>query len=637
VLFQRLYNWIKYKTLPPSILFKNRLFIERDNKNKRIMSNFGLSFRNSKWSSYSVYNIKTSFKQNYFNFFFFLFFIIFVIFFIINFKKYYLFSYSYNFLSFFFWFSLDSFDYYFSYFFWVIFSFFSFFFNSFYSYFFFNNFSNRNFLNFSVTNSKNILNKNEKLSLSKNDTNWFFYSFFTSNGDKKKINEIFDNKLIENLFSTNVNTKLWNVYSDFYLKLFKLTYFFNLTSSTKNSFFLSVFLNEINKLKTCNIGNFAHYFLNNTSFLTSYSFLFFNNNNTNLFNLINKKNEFYFLNSNKYWNIQTIENENNIYNFLINNKIGFFFFNNISHGKLNDFVQNNSEFNNFNLFIINQTKIAKINRWLYRYSILHRKLLKNSHKITMIKKILNFNFYSKNDFNKNLWTSEHLSKLFSKNSNTFNFFNAFNSLNINFFTENNNSSSNELMYSKTNNFFSITNGIKFYENSYFWFLKRFYIFNSLSNNSTYSNKTLSVSRTNEKGNYFLNKKTLNENFYYKSYFSFFNIYFNEIYYNFTNNNSNLFTSKNLNDVFLNINEKDFFNKDRLEIFPYFLSNINNSSSDFFVFNNLLKINTLNNNKRVIFFFNEPFVYSSITSNILFSNFNTDSFFLSDLNYFLMFK
>jgi hypothetical protein len=49
MLFQRLYNWIKYKTLPSSFLFKNRLFIERDSKHRRVLSNFGLSFRNSKW------------------------------------------------------------------------------------------------------------------------------------------------------------------------------------------------------------------------------------------------------------------------------------------------------------------------------------------------------------------------------------------------------------------------------------------------------------------------------------------------------------------------------------------------------------------------------------------------------------
>ena len=56
----RLYNWIKYKTLPPSVNFKNRLFIERDNKQRRIVSNLGWTFRNSKWSDYQRYNVSLS-------------------------------------------------------------------------------------------------------------------------------------------------------------------------------------------------------------------------------------------------------------------------------------------------------------------------------------------------------------------------------------------------------------------------------------------------------------------------------------------------------------------------------------------------------------------------------------------------
>ena len=57
MLFNRVFNWIKYKTLPPSILFLNRLFVERDSKHRRLTSNLGLTFRNSKWSMYARTNI----------------------------------------------------------------------------------------------------------------------------------------------------------------------------------------------------------------------------------------------------------------------------------------------------------------------------------------------------------------------------------------------------------------------------------------------------------------------------------------------------------------------------------------------------------------------------------------------------
>ena len=58
MLFSRVYNWIKYKTLPPSVLFLNRLFVERDSKHRCVLSNLGLTFRNSKWSMYARTNVQ---------------------------------------------------------------------------------------------------------------------------------------------------------------------------------------------------------------------------------------------------------------------------------------------------------------------------------------------------------------------------------------------------------------------------------------------------------------------------------------------------------------------------------------------------------------------------------------------------
>lgn len=59
MVFKRLFNWLKLKTLPSSVLFKNRLFIERDSKHRRVMTNWGLTFRNSKWTNYSLSNVST--------------------------------------------------------------------------------------------------------------------------------------------------------------------------------------------------------------------------------------------------------------------------------------------------------------------------------------------------------------------------------------------------------------------------------------------------------------------------------------------------------------------------------------------------------------------------------------------------
>lgn len=42
--------------LPNSVASKNRLFLERDSKHRRITANFGATFRNSKWADYSIKN-----------------------------------------------------------------------------------------------------------------------------------------------------------------------------------------------------------------------------------------------------------------------------------------------------------------------------------------------------------------------------------------------------------------------------------------------------------------------------------------------------------------------------------------------------------------------------------------------------
>lgn len=56
-MFRKVYTYLKRQTLPTSLLLKNRLLVERQWKHRRIMSNFGTTFRNSKWSDYSSQNI----------------------------------------------------------------------------------------------------------------------------------------------------------------------------------------------------------------------------------------------------------------------------------------------------------------------------------------------------------------------------------------------------------------------------------------------------------------------------------------------------------------------------------------------------------------------------------------------------
>ena len=82
-MFIRMYNYLKNYNNSSSFNFRNLFFVERSAKFRRIMSNVGSTFRNSKWTDYSLNNVNRlqhSFEPNtFFNFWgFFTFFIVLV-------------------------------------------------------------------------------------------------------------------------------------------------------------------------------------------------------------------------------------------------------------------------------------------------------------------------------------------------------------------------------------------------------------------------------------------------------------------------------------------------------------------------------------------------------------------------------
>jgi hypothetical protein len=66
-MFIRMYNYLKYYNNSSSFNFRNLFFVERSAKFRRIMSNVGSTFRNSKWTDYSLNNVNRlqhSFEPN---------------------------------------------------------------------------------------------------------------------------------------------------------------------------------------------------------------------------------------------------------------------------------------------------------------------------------------------------------------------------------------------------------------------------------------------------------------------------------------------------------------------------------------------------------------------------------------------
>ncbi len=643
MLFQRLYNWIKYKTLPSSFLFKNRLFIERDSKHRRVMSNFGLSFRNSKWTNYETYNIKSVFRTNYFKFIFSIFFIIFLLVFFTNFNKYYIFSYAFNTVSFFAWIGLDTIDYYLSFFVWVLTISFSFFFNLIYSYFFFNNFSSSNSNNFSPSthDSRNFSKPSsftfKNINVSKHDLNWVLYSWLTN---PKKLNNS-NNAIIEKLFESNVNSSLWNKNYDFFIKLYKLSYYLNKVNSIniyKLNSNLSIFENNFFK------GDYFGliYFFNNNSILNKFSPLllhYFLKNYKNYFNTkLNKTSSTSFLNNKNTWNLFNFNNELTNLPFLLKNKNGIFYLDDFNYQQLNNLIFNFNELWPLNTAIKNQLTSAKWNRWLYRYSILHRKILKNSHKITLSKKLINSGFYESKIFNKNIWANEHLNKITSPES----FSSIFNLYYSNLFQKGSLNYNNYKFYINNNNSqLETLNLLNFYENSYFWYLKRFYNFNTTFNNNIkskmslnlYLNKTNYISSNSNYDNfisYLLNSSYLNLN--NLSHSNNINSVLNNLFISSNFNNSN--EIYNIKDFYLIFSENDFLTKDNLNILYWITtSQLNKNSINFY---NILSFSNLNNFKYSNDFLNNSSSYNNFSYWYSFSLINFDKFFLKDAIYLSLF-
>lgn len=494
MLFQRLYNWIKYKTLPSSFLFKNRLFIERDSKHRRIFSNFGLNFRGSKWSTYDTYNIKSKSKISFSKYLNTLLIFSIICIFIFNYSKFYMTLNFFNNIAFFVWILIDSFDYYFSFLVWIITSLLSVFFNAVYSYFFFNNFSKRkDSRNFSSVVEKKFSANPGYLSSSKEDLNWVFYSWVTnSNSAQKPL-------LLESLFDTNVNKNWWLKFYDFFPALYGSIFSLNQVSRSTNVNFSH---NPVSDKKT------VFQFFNNERGILPYSdsiiYYYLTKNqkpSVNFFNFIEFSNQ---------WGIKDLSFSNNENSFLLKNRNGLFVLDNLNYLKFNHMFSNFNEFWSLNFFIKNQIDGAKLNRWLYKYSTLHRKILKTSHKITMSKKLINTGFYENNLFNKNIWSAENISKFSNNNA-------IFNLVNLSY----QNKFNSDTFYSKFNySGLNNSNGktkisfLSFYENSYFWFLKRNYLLNNLS-----SNFILSGLKKNENLSNHLLSKEINESIlldYYSS-------------------------------------------------------------------------------------------------------------------------
>lgn len=448
LLFSRIYNWIKYKTLPSSVLFANRLFVERDSKNRRVTTNLGLTFRNSKWSNYARTNITPSARISYTRSLKWVGFTLFTLLLLKWTVKYYTPTH----LSVFsttFWFIQDA-DMYLK----VLFV--SLLFCS---------------VQTAISTFINNLISNLGLNSVNKDLQQFEFLSPTLHIPKELhkplfylwLNNPMSSNRTENLFNQRLETDSDKL--NLFHNLFKAVYFLSKNQETwLGANKLSLSSNDVS-LKT------AYHLTNLTSTFTTCHLL------TIDFSLFNSKhvNKTLKQDETTCWSLNNVNlvNESSLYSQKWLN--GPFTHSRLSYSKLNTTPFKFSELANFRCAVSDQISIIQQTRWLYKYSVLHRSSFLSTTYLTFIKQLLGTGFCDSSLQTNNLWASTSIKNLKLQSTQ-------FNELSQLFYGNALHTSSKSLTGHVTAlNPLNLSklNLLNHYESSYYWFLKRNNYFNTL--------------------------------------------------------------------------------------------------------------------------------------------------------------
>ena len=452
MLFTRLFNWIKYKTLPPSVLFSNRLFVERDSKHRRVTSNLGLTFRNSKWSTYARTNINLSNRTSYFGLISKTLLALLLIISLYNFSYFYnmqaLLSPAYTIL----WFISDS-DLYLK----VAFSssllcslqmVLSFIFNEI-------------FPHPSVPDESYWSENNSKNQVPRRLHKPILHAWLTTDTSSKSFE-----KLLSGESRPSAVMGLYN-------SLFRSS--FLVTKSSESSADVSESVNNLPIIT--NLSCFDSSILSAT---TAYNSPRLNSLGLefSVFDQNTYYNENYFPECDN-WILNSIQTEFSNPKAPSITTMGIFYTPSISHTNLSLMSLSTPELTALKSSVNDQLSMIQWQRWLYKYNILHRSVLRASSSMTLTKRLINSGFYNSSIATRNIWSSSALK------SGKLNFDDAglihnslygdFNGLNIPL--------DNVLTSTSTYAHASYASNLKFYELSYHWFIQRFYTLNTLITNT----------------------------------------------------------------------------------------------------------------------------------------------------------
>ena len=455
-MFIKTYNYLKLKTLPSSVLNKCRVLLERNSKYRRITSQFGSTFRNSKWTDYSLNNLTPLNDFISFNPFlkglnYSLLFMLFSSMILLNYPTFFL---DYNL---------------------PLTSYISTIFNPLYTLIDYSSLVYAIAINILLVLTSTLPFYNLTTVLFNNKINSNFINF-------------------EKLFNYNSDNTIlaFNNISDIYSDLDLISTFNNKSPSTNFSFenaFYRTFLYDINLDRP----------LLEVEPLLKINPSFYQNLKRNESNEYRSSGSYH-----KYLPLNTTKLDPK-------NLSSYFYLNDLDFKKIN-FISKTPELLNFNTNLSEQLSIINSLRWSYRYSNLHRRVINNSHKLTESKKLISSGFFDINITNENLWFSDKYARnldskksrksLSSKDLISSNWKVLYNTT---FF---NNLSDNNLNMPLLSNNYNNLIRLSFYESSFHFFLKRLNNFNNLLSNKVSSVPSNGRSKSSLDSNYLNNLQSI---------------------------------------------------------------------------------------------------------------------------------
>ena len=446
-MFKRLFNWIKFKVLPPSINFKNRLFLERDSKSRRVTNNLGLTFRNSKWADYARTDINLNLSNSYKQTLLLLGLTLVLVSCLFYFSKFYNPFLLSNDIIFFYWSLKDLLFYYFFTFLTLCSFFLTITLEKLYIHFI-------GWFFLQIPEAKILSPKLKSLYPKSQDLKYVLYAWFKSSNSPLAPSSL--EFLAKPLKSSNLLPKT----SLDFKKLFLASHFIAINDNLPSP-------NSSKNLKYTEIK-----FTSNKKSLTESQFSRLN------YDLPQ------FLNTHQSWSFPAVMKNTSE----VRAKGNTFVLNSLNYSRYQELSQNISPSLIFEETLKTQLLLTKSNRFLYNYSFLHRKLLKNTHKLTTIKKLLGVSWYDSRLTLKNIWASD----LFAELGNPQSFLQS--GLGLSYGTLFNDQTpyshlKGSSLYDQSSNTYL---NLAHYESSFFWLAKRVYNLSTL--NTTTNNLTFFVKK-----------------------------------------------------------------------------------------------------------------------------------------------